>query len=67
MNQLLSRLGLRWPVLQAPTGSIAGPELAAAVSEAGAMGGPRADLDSPGRRRRGSLCGARGHRPAVLG
>jgi nitronate monooxygenase len=32
------RLGLRVPVFQAPTGSIAGPELCAAVSLAGAMG-----------------------------
>ena len=31
-------LGLRIPLFQAPTGSIAGPELAAAVSQAGAMG-----------------------------
>ncbi len=33
------RFGLEIPILQAPTGSIAGPELAAAVSGAGAMGG----------------------------
>jgi nitronate monooxygenase len=31
-------LGLRCPIFQAPTGSIAGPELAAAVSAAGGMG-----------------------------
>jgi nitronate monooxygenase len=31
-------LGLRYPICQAPTGSIAGPELAAAVSDAGALG-----------------------------
>jgi nitronate monooxygenase len=30
--------GLRHPIFQAPTGSIAGPELAAAVSQAGALG-----------------------------
>src|ERR1051325_8334115 len=30
--------GLQYPIFQAPTGSIAGPELAAAVSAAGAMG-----------------------------
>lgn len=35
---LQERLALRWPIFQAPTGSIAGPELAAAVSEAGALG-----------------------------
>src|SRR5207248_4014918 len=29
---------LRYPIWQAPTGSIAGPELAAAVSKAGGMG-----------------------------
>jgi len=38
MNPLCDRLGIRIPILQAPTGSIAGPELAAAVSEAGALG-----------------------------
>jgi len=32
------QFGLRYPILQAPTGSIAGPELASAVSSAGAMG-----------------------------
>ncbi|HZT43529.1 MAG TPA: nitronate monooxygenase [Chthonomonadaceae bacterium] len=30
--------GLRYPIAQAPTGSVAGPELAAAVSAAGALG-----------------------------
>ncbi|HLV82083.1 MAG TPA: nitronate monooxygenase, partial [Chthonomonadaceae bacterium] len=30
--------GLHYPIAQAPTGSIAGPELAAAVSAAGALG-----------------------------
>lgn len=34
----LDKLGLRYPIFQAPTGSIAGPELAAAVGSAGAMG-----------------------------
>ena len=34
----LEPLGLRFPIFQAPTGSIAGPELAAAVSAAGALG-----------------------------
>ncbi len=33
-----SPFGLRFPIWQAPTGSIAGPELAAAVSTAGGMG-----------------------------
>src|SRR5689334_6733810 len=35
---LLQRLGIRYPIFQAPTASIAGPELCAAVSEAGGMG-----------------------------
>src|SRR5688500_1057704 len=38
MNPLCENLGIRIPILQAPTGSIAGPELAAAVSDAGALG-----------------------------
>jgi nitronate monooxygenase len=33
-----AKMGLRVPIFQAPTGSIAGPELATQVSEAGAMG-----------------------------
>lgn len=37
-QSFLDKIGLRYPVFQAPTGSIAGPELAAAVSSAGAMG-----------------------------
>ena len=38
LNDWVEQMGLRWPIFQAPTGSIAGPELAAAVSEAGGMG-----------------------------
>jgi nitronate monooxygenase len=38
MNRLCEMLGLEIPLLQAPTASIAGPELAAAVSAAGALG-----------------------------
>ena len=34
----LARFGLRVPIVQAPTGSIAGPELATAICNAGAMG-----------------------------
>lgn len=34
----IAQMGLRYPIFQAPTGSIAGPEMAAAVSAAGAMG-----------------------------
>ena len=37
-KQFTASFGLAVPIVQAPTGSIAGPELAAAVSEAGAMG-----------------------------
>lgn len=37
-NRLCDLLGIAVPILQAPTGSIAGPELAAAVSEAGGLG-----------------------------
>jgi nitronate monooxygenase len=35
---LTERLGLRHPIVQAPMGGVAGPELAAAVSAAGALG-----------------------------
>jgi nitronate monooxygenase len=35
---LMSHFGLRYPIFQAPTSSVAGPELAIAVSNAGAMG-----------------------------
>ena len=38
-SPLCELLGLRYPILQAPTGSVAGPELAAAVSAAGGLGG----------------------------
>ncbi|HZP84232.1 MAG TPA: nitronate monooxygenase [Chthonomonadaceae bacterium] len=38
MSRNIPPFGLRYPIFQAPTGSIAGPELAAAVSAAGAMG-----------------------------
>src|SRR5204862_1189162 len=37
-SPLCERLGIDVPILQAPTGSIAGPELAAAVSGAGGLG-----------------------------
>jgi nitronate monooxygenase len=37
-EDLCSRLGARYPILQAPTGSIAGPELAIAVANAGGVG-----------------------------
>ena len=38
-NSLTERLGLKWPILQAPMGSITTPQLAAAVSDAGGLGG----------------------------
>jgi nitronate monooxygenase len=38
MNRLCERLGISIPILQAPTGSIAGPELAVEVSQAGGLG-----------------------------
>src|SRR3954451_22723513 len=44
---LTERLALRHPIVQAPMGGVAGPELAAAVSAAGALGmltaGPTTD------------------------
>lgn len=38
MNGLCQRLGIRIPIIQAPMGSVAGPELCRAVSETGALG-----------------------------
>jgi nitronate monooxygenase len=38
-NSLTERLNLRWPILQAPMGSLSTPALAAAVSNAGGLGG----------------------------
>jgi nitronate monooxygenase len=38
-DALTARLGIRHPILQAPVGGAASPELAAAVSTAGALGG----------------------------
>ena len=38
-NALSERLNLKWPILQAPMGSISTPALAAAVSNAGGLGG----------------------------
>jgi len=39
VNYLCRLLGIDIPIIQAPVGSIAGPELAAAVSDAGGLGG----------------------------
>ena len=38
-NELTERLNLRWPIFQAPIGSASTPALAAAVSNAGGLGG----------------------------
>jgi len=46
-TRLQDLLGLRCPICQAPTGSIAGPELAAAVSGAGALGAMALTWASP--------------------
>lgn len=47
MTRLQDLFGLRCPICQAPTGSIAGPELAAAVSGAGALGAMALTWASP--------------------
>jgi nitronate monooxygenase len=47
MNCLCHILGIEIPIIQAPTGSIAGPELAAAVSNAGALGSMGLTWTSP--------------------
>ena len=39
LNPFTDRLNIRWPILQAPMGSISTPALAAEVSNAGALGG----------------------------
>lgn len=38
LPEVLRRLGLKYPLFQAPIGSVASPELAAAVAEAGGVG-----------------------------
>jgi NAD(P)H-dependent flavin oxidoreductase YrpB (nitropropane dioxygenase family) len=38
-NALTERLNLKWPILQAPMGWLSTPALAAAVSNAGGLGG----------------------------
>ena len=40
-NALTERLNLKWPILQAPMGWLSTPALAAAVSNAGGLGGRR--------------------------
>jgi len=39
INTLTERLNLKWPILQAPMGSASTPALAAAVTNAGGLGG----------------------------
>jgi len=38
-NELTERLNISWPMLQAPMGELSTPALAAAVSNAGGLGG----------------------------
>lgn len=38
MNELISRLGIRYPIFQAPMAGVSTPQLAAAVIEAGGLG-----------------------------
>lgn len=55
MNHALAfaeSLGLRLPIFQAPVGSVAGPELAAAVSQAGGLGALALTWTSPDDARR---------------
>jgi nitronate monooxygenase len=47
MNRICQLLGIQIPIMQAPSGRIAGPELAAAVSDAGALGGMGVTWTSP--------------------
>ena len=51
-HPLLQRLGLALPILQAPMAGVATPELAAAVSNAGGLGGLGAGASSPEDARR---------------
>lgn len=37
-NAITERLGLEWPIIQAPMAGASSPELAAAVSNAGGLG-----------------------------
>jgi len=48
---LTERLNLKWPILQAPMGSASTPALAAAVSDAGGLGGPACGAAPRNRRR----------------
>ena len=51
-HALMERLGLALPILQAPMAGVATPELAAAVSNAGGLGGLGAGASSPEDTRR---------------
>src|SRR3954447_7158588 len=59
---LTERLGLRHPIVQAPMGGVAGPELADAVARAGALGmltaGAPPRARPPARGRPGPAAGA---------
>ena len=46
-HELLSLFGLKYPILQAPVGNASGPDLAAAVCGAGAMGSMALTVASP--------------------
>jgi nitronate monooxygenase len=47
-NALTERLGLKWPIFQAPMGNIASPALAAGVANAGGLGGMGLLMAKPG-------------------
>ena len=51
-TRFATSLGLRFPIFQAPIGSVAGPELAAAVSQAGGLGALAFTWTSPDDARR---------------
>ena len=41
MADMQTRLGLQWPIIQAPMAGVSTPQLAAAVSNAGGLGAYR--------------------------
>ena len=51
-------LGIRHPIVSAPMGRASRPELAAAVTNAGGLGGLGFSWDSPAAHRRASWCRA---------
>ena len=54
-NAFTDRLNLKWPILQAPMGSLSTPALAAAVSNAGGLGAWACGGFRPRRQSGGSL------------